>query len=37
VQRVVCLADGRLLFDGTPQDMLRDEQVQRAYLGGAVG
>jgi branched-chain amino acid transport system ATP-binding protein len=37
VQRVVCLADGRLLFDGTPQDMLRDEQVQRAYLGGAAG
>ena len=37
VQRVVCLADGRLLFDGTPQDMLRDEQVRRAYLGGAVG
>jgi branched-chain amino acid transport system ATP-binding protein len=37
VQRVVCLADGRLLFDGTPQAMLRDEQVQRAYLGGAAG
>jgi branched-chain amino acid transport system ATP-binding protein len=37
VQRVVCLADGRLLFDGAPQDMLRDEQVRRAYLGGAVG
>jgi branched-chain amino acid transport system ATP-binding protein len=37
VQRVICLADGRLLFDGTPQDMLRDEQVQRAYLGGAAG
>jgi branched-chain amino acid transport system ATP-binding protein len=37
VQRVVCLADGRLLFDGAPQDMLRDEQVQRAYLGGSAG
>ncbi|HEY9241807.1 MAG TPA: ATP-binding cassette domain-containing protein [Streptosporangiaceae bacterium] len=37
VQRVVCLADGRLLFDGTPQDMLRDQQVQRAYLGGTAG
>jgi branched-chain amino acid transport system ATP-binding protein len=37
VQRVVCLADGRLLFDGTPQDMLRDQYVQRAYLGGAAG
>ena len=37
VQRVVCLADGRVLFDGTPQGMLRDEQVQRAYLGGTAG
>jgi branched-chain amino acid transport system ATP-binding protein len=37
VQRVVCLADGRVLFDGTPQDMLRDQHVQRAYLGGAAG
>jgi branched-chain amino acid transport system ATP-binding protein len=37
VQRVVCLADGRLLFDGTPRDMLRDGQVQRAYLGGTAG
>lgn len=37
VHRVVCLADGRLLFDGTPEDMLRDEQVRRAYLGGAAG
>jgi branched-chain amino acid transport system ATP-binding protein len=37
VQRVVCLADGRVLFDGTPPGMLRDEQVQRAYLGGAAG
>jgi branched-chain amino acid transport system ATP-binding protein len=36
VERVVCLADGRLLFDGTPHDMLRDEQVQRAYLGSSV-
>jgi branched-chain amino acid transport system ATP-binding protein len=36
VERAVCLADGRLLFDGTPQEMLRDEHVRRAYLGGAV-
>jgi branched-chain amino acid transport system ATP-binding protein len=36
VQRAVCLADGRLLFDGTPEDMLRDQHVRRAYLGGAV-
>ena len=37
VQRAVCLADGRVLFDGTPGEMLRDQQVRRAYLGGAVG
>jgi branched-chain amino acid transport system ATP-binding protein len=37
VERAVCLADGRLLFDGTPQEMLRDEHVRRAYLGGSVG
>lgn len=34
--RVVCLADGGLLFDGDPQQMLRDERVRRAYLGGVV-
>ncbi len=37
VQRAVCLADGRLLFDGTPGDMLADSEVRRAYLGGSVG
>lgn len=37
VQRVVCLADGRLLFDGTPAEMMQDAQVRRAYLGGTVG
>jgi len=37
VERVVCLADGRLLFDGTPAAMMADAQVRRAYLGGAVG
>ncbi|HEY6279827.1 MAG TPA: ATP-binding cassette domain-containing protein [Streptosporangiaceae bacterium] len=37
VERVVCLAGGRLLFDGTPGEMLADPEVQRAYLGGAVG
>jgi branched-chain amino acid transport system ATP-binding protein len=37
VERVVCLADGRLLFDGTPAQMLADAEVRRAYLGGSVG
>ena len=36
VQRAVCLADGGILFDGTPADMLADAHVRRAYLGGAV-
>jgi len=36
VQRAVCLADGGILFDGTPGDMLADTHVRRAYLGGAV-
>ena len=37
VERVVCLADGRLLFDGTPPAMMADAQVRRADQGGAVG
>ena len=37
VERAVCLADGRLLLDGTPGQMLADPEVQRAYLGGSVG
>lgn len=36
VHRAVCLADGGILFDGTPADMLADAHVRRAYLGGAV-
>jgi branched-chain amino acid transport system ATP-binding protein len=36
VQRAVCLADGGILFDGTPADMLADAHVRRAYLGGTV-
>jgi branched-chain amino acid transport system ATP-binding protein len=37
VERAVCLADGQLLFDGTPGQMLADAEVRRAYLGGSVG
>jgi ABC-type branched-subunit amino acid transport system ATPase component len=25
-----------VLFDGTPEQMLRDQQVRRAYLGGVI-
>jgi ABC-type lipopolysaccharide export system ATPase subunit len=32
----VCLADGGILFDGTPAQMLADTHVRRAYLGGTV-
>ena len=34
VQRAVCLADGRLLFDGTPGGMLRDQQVRAPTWAG---
>ena len=36
VQRAVCLADGRAAVRRHPEEMLRDQHVRRAYLGGAV-
>jgi branched-chain amino acid transport system ATP-binding protein len=32
-RRVLVLASGRLIFEGTPGEVTRDEQVRRAYLG----
>ena len=32
-QRVICLDAGRIICEGTPQDIVRNGDVQRAYLG----
>ena len=33
--RVMVMNHGRLLFEGTPEDVQRDEEVIRVYLGTA--
>jgi ABC-type branched-subunit amino acid transport system ATPase component len=33
--RIVCMANGRVIADGTPDEVIADEQVQRSYLGTA--
>ncbi|MFP3914735.1 MAG: ABC transporter ATP-binding protein [Actinomycetota bacterium] len=33
VDRVICLANGRVIADGTPEQIRRDPQVVAAYLG----
>src|SRR5262249_8447817 len=32
-KRVLVLANGRLIFEGTPDEVTKDEVVRRAYLG----
>jgi len=32
-QRVVVLVSGKKIADGAPQDVIRDPEVERAYLG----
>jgi branched-chain amino acid transport system ATP-binding protein len=32
-QRVICLDAGRIICEGAPQDIVRDPDVQKAYLG----
>jgi branched-chain amino acid transport system ATP-binding protein len=32
-QRVVCLDAGSIICEGTPEEVVRNPQVQRAYLG----
>jgi hypothetical protein len=32
-QRVVCLDAGRIICEGSPQDIVRNPDVQKAYLG----
>jgi branched-chain amino acid transport system ATP-binding protein len=31
--RVLVLANGRLIFEGTPNEVTSDAEVRRAYLG----
>jgi branched-chain amino acid transport system ATP-binding protein len=32
-QRVVCLDAGRIICEGTPESIVKDPHVQKAYLG----
>jgi len=36
VTRLLCLADGRVIADGTPSDVLGSDAVRAAFLGGGV-
>ena len=32
-QRIICLDAGQLIAEGTPEDIMKDKGVERAYLG----
>ncbi|HIQ30959.1 MAG TPA: ABC transporter ATP-binding protein [Aquifex aeolicus] len=36
-ERVIVLSEGRVIFDGSPEEMARDREVIRAYLGERYG
>lgn len=36
VDRLVCLANGEIVADGDPREVLASEAVRRVYLGGAI-
>ena len=36
VTRLVCLADGQVIADGAPSDVLASDAVRTAFLGGGV-
>ena len=36
IDRLVCMANGGVIADGAPQEVMRDATVMRAYLGGGL-
>jgi branched-chain amino acid transport system ATP-binding protein len=36
VDRLLCLANGEIVADGEPRQVLASEAVRRVYLGGAI-
>lgn len=36
IDRLVCMANGSVIAEGAPQEVMRDASVMRAYLGGAL-
>lgn len=36
IDRLVCMADGGVIADGAPQEVMRDATVMKAYLGGGL-
>jgi branched-chain amino acid transport system ATP-binding protein len=36
VDRLLCLANGEIVADGEPRQVLASDAVRRVYLGGAI-